>query len=66
MGNHAAGHLSAQKIDLFGLRVRWGLLAVLAVVLYGAVSPFVVVGLVAIMIGGGIVVQRMCADAIRY
>ncbi|RYG87057.1 hypothetical protein EON77_02725, partial [bacterium] len=61
MGNLATGHLSAQKIDLFGLRVRWGLLAVLAVVLYGAIPLTAVAALVALSVAGGFGVQRLCA-----
>ena len=60
------GSLSAQKIDLFGLRVRWALLAVLATVLFGAVPLAFVAGLAALSVVGGIVVTRLCADPTLY
>ena len=66
MGNLGTGYLSAQKIDLFGLRVRWGLLALLAAVLYGSVPLVAVAALVAVSVGAGLLVQRLCVELIRY
>ncbi len=62
----AAVRLSAQKIDLFGIRVRWALLVLMGVVLYGTVPAPVIAGLVGALAAAGFLVRRECLDASRY
>ena len=62
----AGPRLSAQKIDLFGIRVRWGLLVLMGTILYGTLPPTVIAGLFGLLTAAGFLVRRECLDAMRY